>query len=179
MDDPGPSDRDRIDAIHRHAHQALRYYATAFLRERGDDRDLMRVYLDLTGNFMALIEGASLDEASMMERRSEIVERYLEEAKRDPWTPPCSFCGEGPTVAWFEGPSFKTFVDAGEKVRAEEAWLACATCLSLVQAEDRDELVRRGIERWRRRRGGLSPDPMNVDAMVSSGHERFWGPRSA
>jgi hypothetical protein len=79
MDDPGPSDRDRIDAIHRHAHQALRYYATAFLHERGDDRDLMRVSLDLTGNFMALIEGASLDEASMMERRSEIVERYLEE----------------------------------------------------------------------------------------------------
>ena len=116
MDDPGPSDGDRIDAIHRHANQALRYYATAFLHERGDDRDLMRVYLDLTANFMALIESDSLDEASMMERRSEIVERYLEEAKHDPWTPPCSFCGEGPTVAWFEGPDFRTSVDRAEKV---------------------------------------------------------------
>jgi hypothetical protein len=93
--------------------------------------------------------------------------------------PVCSFCGESPTVAWFEGPGFKTSVDAAEKVEADEAWLACATCLSLVRSEDRDELVRRGIERWRRRHGGPGPDPMNVEAMVRSGHERFWGPRSA
>lgn len=98
------------------------------LHERGDDRDLLRVYLELTGNFMALVGGSSLDETSMMERRSEIVERYLSEAERDPWTPPCSFCGESPTVAWFEAPDFRTFVDRAEKVRAEEAWLACATC---------------------------------------------------
>ena len=74
MDDPRSSDRDRVDAIRRHAHEALRYYATALLHERGDDRDLLRVYLELTGNFMPLVEGSSLDETSMMERRSEIVD---------------------------------------------------------------------------------------------------------
>lgn len=133
MDHPGPSDRDRIDAIHRHAHQALRTYAAAFLHERGDDRDPMRLYLDLTGNFMAPIDGASLDEASMMERRSEIVERNLEEATRDPWTPPCGFCGEGPTVARFEGPSFKTFVDTAEPGPRRHGSRAQPACRSFRQ----------------------------------------------
>jgi hypothetical protein len=99
--DRRPSDTERIDAIRRHAHHSLRYYATAVLQEHGGDRDWMRAYLTLAANYMALVEGDSLDDRSMLEGRSEIAERYLEAAKRDPWTPPCSFCGENPTAAWF------------------------------------------------------------------------------
>jgi hypothetical protein len=87
--------------------------------------------------------------------------------------PVCSFCGERPVVGWFEGPDFLRFVDAPEKVRANEAWLACSTCLSLIQAGDRDGLVQRGTQRIRKRSksGGDSP---NIEPAVGRMHERFW-----
>lgn len=83
--------------------------------------------------------------------------------------PVCSFCGEGPVVAWFEGPDFTVSVDGPEKVRAEEAWLACSTCLLLVEAGDRDSLVRRGVGRLR----GDQRDLENVSAAVRLSHEQF------
>ena len=86
---------------------------------------------------MALIEGDPLDDRSVLDRRSAIAERYMEIAKRDPWTPSCGFCGESPTVAWFEGPHLRVSVDAADKVEADEAWTACARCFELVQADDR------------------------------------------
>jgi hypothetical protein len=148
--DHRPSDAERLDAIRRHAHDSLRYYATAALG--GEDQAWMRAYLALAANYMALAEGDSLDDRSMLEKRSEIVDRYLDAARRDPWTPPCSFCGESPAVAWFEGPRFTHSVDAADKVRAEEAWTACARCLQLVRSEDRERLARRGA----RSQGGKS-----------------------
>jgi hypothetical protein len=80
-------------------------------------------------------------------------------------------------VAWFEGPSFTTFVRRSTDIRAEEAWLACAACLPLVEADDRDALARRGAERLRKRR------PTDVDLHVAEKIERdqqqklFWQPR--
>jgi hypothetical protein len=39
----------------------------------------------------------------MLGGRKTIVQRYLEQAKSDPFEPGnCSFCGERPVVAWFE-----------------------------------------------------------------------------
>ena len=111
----------------------------------------MRTHLHQAANYMALTEGESLDDRSMLDRRSEIADRYLKDAESHPWTPPCSFCGDSPTVAWFEGPDFTHWVDAASKVRAEEAWLACGICLGLVEANDREGLVERGVERLRRR----------------------------
>ena len=52
--------------------------------------------------------------------------------------PVCSFCGEQPVAGWFEGPHFRNAVDLADKVLAEEAWLACAFCLALVDANDRE-----------------------------------------
>lgn len=59
----------------------------------------------------------------------------------------CSFCGESPVAAWFEGPTFTTLVRTSTAVRAEEAWLTCARCLVLVEAQDRDALALRGVAR--------------------------------
>jgi hypothetical protein len=85
-----PSDAERLDAIRRHADQALRYFATAFLHA-SEDRFEMRSYLSLSASYLALVDGVPLDDRAMLARRSVIVERYIEAAKRDPWTPPCSF----------------------------------------------------------------------------------------
>lgn len=170
--DRHPSDAERLDAIRRHADQSLRYYATACLRE-SDDRDWMRAYLTLSANYMALVEGELLDDRSMLDRRSAITERYIEAAKRDPWTPPCSFCGEGPTVAWFEGPHFRVSVDAADKVRGGEAWTACDRCFQLVQTHDREELARRGT---RRLEEGVEPE--RALAMTLELQDKFWAARS-
>ena len=59
----------------------------------------------------------------------------------------CSFCGERPVVAWFQGPDFGIATDSPQGVQAEEAWLACSTCRALVDAGDREELVERAWHR--------------------------------
>jgi hypothetical protein len=92
--------------------------------------------------------------------------------------PVCSFCGERPVVGWFEGPDFLTFVDAPEKVRADEAWLACSTCLSLIQAGDRNALVQRGLQRVRKRSQPGSDSP-NIERSIRMSQERFWAARPA
>lgn len=134
----------------------------------------MRAYLDLAANYMALAEGDSLDDRSMLEKRSEIVDRYLDAARCDPWTPPCSFCGESPAVAWFEGPRFTHSVDAADKVRAEEAWTACARCFELVLSEDREGLARRGANRFEERN---RVDLERAVRMARDMHEKFWSAR--
>ena len=165
-----PSDGDRLDAIRRHADHELRYYATALLQE---NEDQVRTCLTSAANYMALVEGEALDARSMMERRSTIAERYLEAAERDPWTPPCSFCGESPTVAWFEGPRFEISVDAASEVHADEAWTACAPCFDLVRTDDREELARRGTRRFE---DGAGPE--QALAMARGLHDTFWTARS-
>jgi hypothetical protein len=178
MGEASPTDRERLRAVLAHADQTVRYYATAYLREDEGDRQLMSAYMAIAANVIALIEGDRLDDRGMLESREKIIHRYLEQAKSDPFEPGnCSFCGTRPVVAWFEGPTFTTFVRRSTDVRAEEAWLACATCLSLVEADDRDALARRGAERLRRRR------PTDVDRHVAEKIERdhqkkvFWQPR--
>ena len=63
--------------------------------------------------------------------------------------------GSTVAVAWFEGPGFRMFVRSSAEVRAEEAWLACATCLSLMETDDREGLAVRGTRRprWRSSEG--------------------------
>jgi hypothetical protein len=168
-----PSDDDRLKAIHAHADQAMRFYATAFLRETEENRDLMLAYMGITANILAPLERDALDDRSMMSGREEIVQQYIEQARSDPYEPGnCSFCGEGPVAAWFEGPSFRTFVRSSAEVRAEEAWLACATCLALVETDDRDGLARRGAKR----RGSIAGE--RGEAMAREMQNRlFWTQR--
>jgi hypothetical protein len=93
--------------------------------------------------------------------------------------PVCSFCGERPPVAWFEGPDFRTVVDSEDKVRTGEAWLACAVCLAIVEADDREGLAQRS---FRRADEGRERSPEEAAAMLGMEREHlaslFWNPRS-
>jgi len=181
-----PSANDRLKAIRAHADQAMRYYATAFLRETDENRDVMQAYMGITANILALLDRDALDDHSMMNGREEIIQQYIEQARSDPYEPGnCSFCGERPVAAWFEGPSFRTFVRSSAEVRAEGAWLACAICLGLVGANDREGLVVRGVQRLRRRDRdeGRQRSPREeawMRQMTRDQQEKlFWGPRQS
>ena len=70
---------------------ALRYHATAHLRTEHHEiaeRDLLISYMRGSANVMALLENDDLGDRAMLDRRREIVQRYLEGAKTDPWDPP-------------------------------------------------------------------------------------------
>jgi hypothetical protein len=98
--------------------------------------------------------------------------------------PVCSFCGQKPVVAWFEGPSFLRFVAAAHQVRSNEVRVACADCLRLVEMNDREGLVERGIARQRRRdaREGRTRDASEWPSLrvVARNQldESFWTPRT-
>jgi hypothetical protein len=101
-----PSDNDRLKAIRAHADWTMRYYATALLRETDEDRDLMQAYMGITANILALLDGDALDDRSMMKGREQIIQQYIEQARSDPYEAGnCSFCGERPVAAWFQGPA--------------------------------------------------------------------------
>jgi hypothetical protein len=102
-----------------------------------------------------------------------LAERYDAAPDWQEWEPGnCSFCGERPVAAWFEGPSFQSFLRSSADVRADEAWLACSACLALVEADDRDGLVRRGATRegrsWSERAETMAREIQN---------EGFWSKR--
>ena len=182
--DVSPSDNDRLKAIRAHTDQAMRYYATAFLWDTDENRDLMQAYMAITANILALIDRDALDDHSMMTGREEIIQQYVEQARSEPYElGNCSFCGERPVAAWFEGPSLRMFVRSSAEVRAEEAWLACTKCLGLVKANDREGLVERGVERLRRRdRDEGRPRSPREEAwmqqMTRDQQEKlFWEPR--
>jgi hypothetical protein len=75
------SDEDRLTAIRAHADVSMRYYATAFLRETEENRELMQAYMGLTANILALLERDALDDRSMMTGRGEIIQQYIEQAR--------------------------------------------------------------------------------------------------
>jgi hypothetical protein len=162
----------------------MRYYTTAFLRETDENRELMQAYMGITANILALLDRDALDDRSMMSGREEIIRQYIEQARSDPYEPGnCSFCGERPVAAWFESPTFRTFVRSSADVRAEAAWLACAVCLALVEANDRGGLVERGVERLRRRdreegRPRSPREEVGLQQATRDDQEKeFWGPR--
>jgi hypothetical protein len=71
-------------------------------------------------------------------------------------------------AAWFEGPNFTSFVRSSRHVRSGEAWLACASCLELVHADDRAALAARAANRARSSDGDVTRSELD---------ERFWDPR--
>ncbi|HEU4356165.1 MAG TPA: hypothetical protein VFT27_11300 [Actinomycetota bacterium] len=92
----------------------------------------------------------------------------------------CSFCGDGAVVVWFEGPDFRNAVDSADKVRSDEAYLACATCRALIEANDRDALAARELVR-QRRKGGLKPgvtDQLIIESKRRHLEDTFWTARS-
>ena len=45
-------------------------------------------YMRQLANVVALLEGDDLSDRAMMNRRHEVVDRHLEEARENPWNPP-------------------------------------------------------------------------------------------
>lgn len=152
-----PSRRDltaqeRLDLIRAQCDDSMKYYTWALKRmpsipeQAGHVREVENSRREVA-MWLAYIEGAD-DARSALSAVDAIIQRY--EAAPDwlEWEPGnCSFCGERPVAAWFEGPTFKTFVRSSAEVRADEAWLACATCLALVETDDREGLAQRGTRR--------------------------------
>jgi hypothetical protein len=94
--------------------------------------------------------------------------------------PVCSFCGDQAVVVWFEGPDFRSAVQSANEVRSDEAYLACAACLALIDANDREGLAARSLVR-QQRRGGLQPGVAEKDVVrVQLKHleDTFWAARS-
>jgi hypothetical protein len=93
--------------------------------------------------------------------------------------PVCSFCGGQPVVALYEGPSFKTVVRSAAEVRSTEVWAACSTCEALVEVDDREALVTRGVRRWRPHGAKFMAQPQyQAEAMARYANSRFWEARS-
>lgn len=77
-----PKDTDRLGGVREHADRSLREYAAAYLTEKDENRQLLQVYLDITANFLALVEADHLlDERGLLARRTKIVNRYIAEAR--------------------------------------------------------------------------------------------------
>jgi hypothetical protein len=93
--------------------------------------------------------------------------------------PVCSFCGDQAVVVWFEGPDFLSAVRSADQVRSNEAFLACAVCLALIEANDREGLAARELVR-QHRKGGLKPGVTKEDVVRVGRHltDRFWAARS-
>ena len=79
---------------------ALRYYyATAYLNtdvqeeHMVPERDLLMAYMTQAANIMALLDDADLGDPAMLTSRHDVVSRYLELVRDDPWRPPGSSKG--------------------------------------------------------------------------------------
>jgi len=63
----------------------------------------------------------------------------------------CTFCGERPVLAWFNGPLRTIWLEPPASVPAvtQDDFLACGSCIELIEGGDRDGLCRRGVHRMR------------------------------
>ena len=177
-----PSRRDltaeeRLELIRAQCDNSLKYLTWALKRmpsipeQAGHVREVENSRRE-AAMWLAYVEGAD-DARSALSAVDAIIQRYEEAPDWEEWEPGnCSFCGERPVAAWFEGPTFKTFVRKSAEVRAEEAWLACATCLALVEADDREGLAKRGA---RRHRSSASDRSEAITREIQN--EEFWRPR--
>jgi hypothetical protein len=165
---------ERLELIRAQCDSSLKCYTWALKRmpsipeQSGHVREVENSRRAVA-TWLAYVEGAD-DERSALSAVDAIIQRYETAPDWQEWEPGnCSFCGERPVAAWFEGPTFKTFVRSSAEVRAEEAWLACATCLALVEADDREGLAHRGT---RRPRGWASEGAEAITRQMQN--EQFW-----
>jgi hypothetical protein len=168
---------ERLELIRAQCDDSLKYYTWALKRmpsipeQAGHVREVENSRRAVA-MWLAYVEGAD-DARSALSAVDAIIKRYDSAPDWQEWEPGhCSFCGERPVAAWFEGPTYKTFVRSSAEVRAEEAWLACATCLALVEANDREGLAVRGT---RRPRGWASEGAEAITREMQN--KQFWHKR--
>ena len=94
-----PTVEERLGRIREVADRGLRYYATAHLNTDVAERhtiaegDLLRAYMTELSNVMAILEGEDIGDRAMLAMRHGVIDRYLEAARDDPWTPPTAHRG--------------------------------------------------------------------------------------
>ena len=165
---------ERLELIRAQCDNSLKYHTWALRRmpsipEQAGHVQEVENSRRSVAIWLAYVEGAD-DERSALSAVDAIIQRYEAAPDVEEWEPGnCSFCGERPVAAWFEGPSFRSFVRSSKEVRAEEAWLACATCLVLVESDDRESLVARGVKRSR---GKASEGVESITREMQN--EEFW-----
>lgn len=143
---------EKLELIRAHCDNSLKYYTWALRRmpsipEQAGHVQEVENSRRADAIWLAYVEGAD-DVEVALSAVDAIIQRYEAAPDVEEWEPGnCSFCGERPVTAWFEGPTFKTFVRRSAEVSSDEAWLACATCLALVETDDREGLARRGTRR--------------------------------
>jgi hypothetical protein len=177
-----PSRRDltaeeRLELIRAHCDNSLKYHTWALRRmpslpEQAGHVQEVENSRRADAIWLAYVEGAD-DVEVALSAVDAIIQRYEAAPNVEDWEPGnCSFCGERPVAAWFEGPTFKTFVRHSAEVRSDEAWLACATCLVLVESDDRESLVARGMKRFGTKASG------GAEAITrETQNRRFWRQR--
>lgn len=94
-----PTVEERLGRIREVADRGLRYYATAYLNTDDAEmhtiaeRNLLRAYMTELSNVMAILEGEDIGDRAMLAMRHGVIDRYLEAARDDPWTPPTAHRG--------------------------------------------------------------------------------------
>jgi hypothetical protein len=89
-----PTTEQRLQRMREVLDGGMRYYATAYLNTPAErehlipERDLLRSHMRHYAAVMASLEGDAPDDRSMMRIRHQIVERYVQAARADPWSPP-------------------------------------------------------------------------------------------
>jgi hypothetical protein len=168
---------ERLELIRAHCDNSLKYYTWALRRmpsipEQAGHVQQVENSRRADAIWLAYVEGAD-DVRAALSAVHAIIQRYEAAPDVEEWEPGnCSFCGDRPVAAWFEGPSFRSFVRSSDEVRAEEAWLACATCLVLVESDDRESLVARGMKRF-----GSKASEGHEAITRETQNERFWRQR--
>ena len=86
----------------------------------------------------------------------------------------CTFCGERPVVAWFNGPLRTIWVEAPTSLPAAtpDDFFACTACMKLIEGGDRDGLCRRGV--YRMRDIGAEKFPHLARVVTWLDQEEFW-----
>ena len=163
---------ERLELIRAQCDNSLKYYTWALKRmpsipeQAGHVREVENSRRAVA-MWLAYVEGAD-DVESALSAVDAIIQRYEAAPDWQEWEPGnCSFCGERPIAAWFEGPTFRTFVRSSAEVRAEGAWLACTTCLALVEAIDARQPRPTGCARkgrsWSERAETMAREMQNED----------------
>lgn len=89
----------------------------------------------------------------------------------------CTFCGGFPPVAWYQAPDFRVVVTRAEDVVGDGAYRACDSCRALIDADEREALVRREVAHRRPRTWDKSDNHVALLVVRTAHDAGFWQQR--